>query len=96
MFKEITITILVLVVGLLVIIATRPDTYTVQRSASIQVRPTKVYPLVSDFHAWETWSPWEELDPKLKRTYRGAIAGKGQIYEWVGNDEVGQGRMEIT
>lgn len=31
----------------------------------------------------------------VKRTYSGAASGKGAIYEWSGNNEIGQGRIEI-
>jgi hypothetical protein len=31
----------------------------------------------------------------MKRTYAGAGAGKGAVYEWEGNGKAGQGRMEI-
>jgi hypothetical protein len=31
----------------------------------------------------------------MKRTFSGAPAGKGAIYEWDGNSKVGQGRMKI-
>src|SRR5262249_17084650 len=40
-------------------------------------------------------SPWEKLDPQLKRTFDGAAAGTGAIYSWLGNKKVGEGRMTI-
>ena len=39
--------------------------------------------------------PWETIDPALKRTYGGVVDGRGAVYEWEGNNQVGQGRMEI-
>src|SRR5262249_17257950 len=57
--------------------------------------PDKIVPHINDFHKWTAWSPWEKLDPNLKRTYSGADNGKGAIYEWEGTKKVGQGRMEI-
>jgi uncharacterized protein YndB with AHSA1/START domain len=68
----------------------------VQRSATIKAPPEKVMAYLSDFHQWSAWSPWEKLDPNMKRTFSGAASGQGAVYEWLGNDEVGQGRMEIT
>lgn len=88
--------ILVLVAGLLAYAATRPNSFRVRRSTRIDAPPEKVFPLINDFHQWTAWSPWERMDPNLKRTYSGAEAGKGAIYEWQGNNKVGQGRMEIV
>jgi uncharacterized protein YndB with AHSA1/START domain len=72
------------------------DTYTVERSATIDAPPARVYEQIADFHHWRNWSPWEKVDPELKRVYSGAEAGVGAVYGWSGNRKAGQGRMEIT
>lgn len=72
------------------------DTYTVERSATIDAPPARVYAEIADFHNWTKWSPWEDIDPQLKRTYSGAESGTGAAYAWSGNRKAGQGRMEIT
>lgn len=72
------------------------STYTVQRSTTINAQPTRIYDQIVDFHNWTHWSPWEDLDPDLKRTYSGATSGTGAVYAWSGNRKAGQGRMEIT
>jgi uncharacterized protein YndB with AHSA1/START domain len=95
MLKIIGIVVVILIAGLLVFAATRPDTFSVERSAIIKAPPQKVFALLNDFHSWGSWSPWEKLDPEMKRTYSGAASGQGSVYEWVGNSKVGQGRMEI-
>ena len=68
----------------------------VQRAASIKASPDKIFPLISDFHSWSSWSPYEKIDPAMKKEYSGAANGRGAVYEWEGNSSVGQGRMEIT
>lgn len=73
-----------------------PDTYTVQRSVTIDAPASRVYDLVADFRSWRRWSPWEDVDPALERTYSGAGAGTGAVYSWSGNRRAGQGRMEIV
>src|SRR5215472_14039863 len=88
--------IVLLVAGLLGYAATKPDTFRVQRPASMKAPPEKIFPLINDFHNWVSWSPWEKLDLEMKKTHSGAASGKGAIYEWEGNKKVGQGRMEIT
>ena len=70
--------------------------YTVERTRTIPAPVERVYPLVADFHQWTRWSPWEDVDPELKRTYSGAESGTGAVYTWSGNRRAGQGRMEIV
>lgn len=72
------------------------DTYSVERSATVPGNPQAVFDLLTDFHRWTEWSPWEEVDPQLERTFSGSDKGVGAIYEWSGNKKAGQGRMEIT
>ena len=96
MFKIIALVVVVLVVALLLFAATKPDTFRVQREASIKAPPEKIFAHINDLHRWGSWSPWEKLDPAMRRTYGGAVQGKGAVYEWDGNLNVGKGRMEIT
>jgi len=96
MFKTIAIVVVVLLAAILIFAATTPDTFRVQRATSIKAPPEKIFPLINDLHSWGSWSPWEKMDPAMKRTFSGAASGKGAVYEWEGNHEVGKGRMEIT
>ncbi len=96
MLKIIAIVIVVLIAVVLGLAATKPDTFRVQRATAIKAPAAKVYALIDDFRQWGQWSPWEKLDPELKRTFSGAASGKGAVYEWTGNSKVGAGRMEIT
>jgi uncharacterized protein YndB with AHSA1/START domain len=72
------------------------DEFEVTREATIPASRAAVYALLVDFHRWREWSPWEDIDPALSRTYSGPDAGVGAVYEWVGNRKAGAGRMEIT
>lgn len=76
--------------------ATKPDTFRIQRSETVKAGPEKIYPHIEDFHKWAAWSPYEKLDPAMQRTFSGAPAGKGAVYEWKGNGNAGSGRMEIA
>jgi uncharacterized protein YndB with AHSA1/START domain len=96
MIKKIAAAIALFVVLVLGYAATRPGSFRVERSVTIQAPPKRVYPLVSDIRAQNSWSPWDKKDPALKRSYSGAKTGVGSVYEWDGNKEVGQGRLEIT
>lgn len=75
--------------------ATKPDSFRIERSATINAPAEKIFAVLSDFHQWKGWSPWEHRDPALKRSFGGAERGKGAIYAWEGNKNVGSGRMEI-
>jgi uncharacterized protein YndB with AHSA1/START domain len=71
------------------------STYRVERSVEIDAPANAIFEQLVDFHRWTAWSPWEDLDPNLHRTYSGADAGVGAVYEWSGIRKAGQGRMEI-
>ena len=95
MLKKIALAVLAIIVIILGMAAMKPDTFAVKRVITIKAPPEKIAPLLTDFHQWASWSPWEHLDPAMKRTFSGAPSGKGAIYEWEGNKDVGKGRMEI-
>ena len=84
-----------LVALVLVVAAMQPPTFRVSRSAVMAAPPGDVFEQVNDLHNWRRWSPWERMDPNLQRTYDGAASGAGAAYSWVGNKQVGEGRMTI-
>lgn len=96
MLKIIVIVLIILVAAVLAIAMTKPDSFRVERKIGIKSSPNKIFPLIDDFHNWSSWSPWERMDPAMRRTHSGAASGQGAVYEWEGNSKVGKGRMEIT
>lgn len=95
MLKMIAIAVVVLLVGVLVLAAMKPDVFRVQRTTVIKAPPEKLFALLEDFNNWSAWSPYEKFDPDMKRTISGAAKGKGAVYEWEGKGKAGAGRMEI-
>jgi uncharacterized protein YndB with AHSA1/START domain len=98
MFEIIAIIGIVLAIAIaivLILAATKPDTLRVQRVITVKAPPDKIFPLINDFHQWVSWSPYEHKDPAMKRSYSGAESGKGAVYGWEGDKNVGSGRMEI-
>jgi uncharacterized protein YndB with AHSA1/START domain len=87
--------VLAAIVIVLVVAATKPDTFSIQRSRRIDAAPERVFPLINNVHEFIKWSPFEK-DPNMKRTFRGPAAGPGMIYEFDGNRNVGAGRVEVT
>jgi hypothetical protein len=96
MIKIILIAVIVLIAGILIFAATKPDRFRVQRAAGIKAPPEKLFALINDLQRWGIWSPWEKKDPSMKRTFGAITSGKGATYAWEGNKDVGQGSMEIT
>ncbi|MFZ5443934.1 MAG: SRPBCC family protein [Myxococcota bacterium] len=95
MLKKILAAVAVLLVVFVVVVATRPAEFEIKRtSAPIKAPAAVVYAQVVDFKAWGAWSPWEKLDPAMKRTFAGAAAGLGAKYAWDG-EKAGAGSMEI-
>jgi hypothetical protein len=89
------VVLLIVVAGILIYAATKPDEFKVQRSLAIRAPAEKIYAQIADFKDWQAWSPYEKKDPDMKRALSGAPNGKGAIYEWDGNKNVGTGRMEV-
>lgn len=94
----IILAILIAIVLLVIVYAstTRHDTFTYVRSTEINAPVERISPLVSDFKQWRAWSPYEDRDPNLKRTYSGNPSAVGAVYAWEGDRNVGAGRMEIV
>lgn len=86
----------VLVGGVLAYAATKPDTFRLQRSITVNAPPQAVHALIEDYRNWTAWSPWEKKDPNLKRTYGEPSRGEGATYAWEGDKNVGKGSMTMT
>jgi len=95
MLKKILLVLLVLIAAFLLFVTTRPDTYHIERSPAMSAPPEVVFARVNDFHAWVDWSPWEKLDPAMKKTFGGPESGPGATYAWDGNEKAGAGSMTI-
>src|ERR1700693_1443567 len=98
MFEIIAIIVVVLAIVIaivLILAATKLNTFSVRRATAVKAPPEKIFSLINDFHQWGSWSPYENKDPAMKRSYSGAAAGRGAVYAWDGNNNVGSGRLEI-
>ena len=96
MLLNILLGVAVLIILLLIVIATRPATFSVSRSATMAATPAALFNQVNDFHKWENWSPWAKIDPDCKNSFEGPTSGKGSKFSWDGNKNVGAGNMEIV
>jgi hypothetical protein len=96
MLKVIGLALAGLIGIVLVVAATRPDGFRVQRSASIKASPEKIFPHINNLQAFNAWNPFNRKDPDIKGSYSGAASGAGAAYAFEGNYDVGRGRIEIT
>jgi uncharacterized protein YndB with AHSA1/START domain len=98
MFAIIATVAIVLAIAIAIVVilaATKPSTFSVRRATTVKAPPERIFSVINDFHQWGSWSPYENKDPAMKRTFSGAESGKGAVYGWDGNNNVGSGRMEI-
>lgn len=94
MLLYILIGLAVLIAIILIAASLKPNTVHYERSAVINASPEKILPHIGDFHNWKPWSPWEKLDPNMRRSYAGAPSGVGAKYAWSGK-KAGEGTMEV-
>ncbi len=95
MLKNILITVAIIISVLAVVVALQPAEFRVARSAIMSAPAQVVYAQVEDLRKWEAWNPWQKIDPAMKLTFAGPATGPGASYSWVGNNQVGEGRLTI-
>ena len=96
MLRKILLGVAVVILGFVILVASRPADFRVTRTTLVSAPTPVVFDQVNDFHRWDAWSPWAKIDPAMKTTFAGSPSGTGAIYSWSGNREVGDGRMTIT
>jgi uncharacterized protein YndB with AHSA1/START domain len=95
MFEIALIIIAVFIAGVVALAAMQPSAFRVERSTVVKAPPEKVFSLINDLRAFNSWNPFMKMDPEAKVIYSGAAEGKGAAYAWEGA-KTGSGRMEIT
>lgn len=95
MAKKILLVVLVVIVGVIGMALTRPDSFVVERSATMAATPEKVFERINSLKAFNRWSPWVRREPTVKLSYSGPEAGVGAAFTWAGK-ESGSGGMTIT
>ena len=96
MIKTIALAVIVALGALLIFAASRPDTFRVQRTATIKAPPDKLHPLINDMRVFNTWNPYNLKDPNVQGEYQGPQAGPGAVYRFAGNKDVGKGSIAIV
>jgi hypothetical protein len=95
MLKKVALVLVIAVVSFSALVASRPDTSRVERHGDIAGSTEIVFARLNNLHQFSAWSPWAKLDPAMKSELAGPESGVGSKYHWMGNDDVGEGTMEI-
>ena len=95
MLKKIALVVVALLVVFVAVVALQPSEFAISRETTINAPASVVAAQVNDFHKWNAWSPWDKLDPNMKREFTGPESGVGATYHWVGKEDVGEGEMKI-
>ena len=90
------VVLLLVIGGVLGMASTQPDAIHVERSITITALAVDMAPFAEDLSKVNAWSPWEEKDPNVQKSYSEAMTGVGAWYAWEGNEEVGRGKQTIT
>lgn len=96
MMQKILIGLIAMIGSFLALILLQPSDYQIARTTTISAPPQDVFAQIDDFHRWQAWSPWAERDQKAKVSFDGPASGKGAVFAWSGNNEVGEGRMTLV
>jgi uncharacterized protein YndB with AHSA1/START domain len=95
MLKKILLVIAIIVVGIIIVSRFQPDSYTVERSATIAAPPEVVFEHMNDFEKWQQFNAWGDSDPNAIYTYSEKKSGVGANFHWKGNSDMGEGHMTI-
>ena len=96
MLKKILLGLAAVIIVFLIVVALQPADFRISRSAVIAAPPAAVFEQINDYHKWDAWSPWAKLDPNAKNSFEGSASGVGAKFSWAGNNDVGEGSMQIT
>ena len=96
MLSKILIAVVVIVAVFVTVVAIQPSEFRVARTTTIAAPAQAVFEQVNDLHKWGAWSPYDKMDPAMKKTYDGPAAGTGASYSWAGNSRAGEGRATIV
>jgi carbon monoxide dehydrogenase subunit G len=82
------------VAGFLGYVASKPDTFRIERSIEIHASPEAVVGKVNDLHEFNRWNPFALAEKTNQIEYRGPASGVGSSFSWQG-EKSGNGTMTI-
>ena len=90
--------ILIALVALIIVLALiAPKSYAVSRDVVVNKPISEVYNYLKLMKNQDHWSPWQERDPDMKKTFTGTDGEVGFISAWESDHkQVGSGEQEIV
>ena len=95
MLKTVSIILLVLLGALLLMASRQPDAFAIERAVVIAAPAEVIFPKIADLHQWSAWSPYDKLDPRMKKVFNGTPGAAGASMYWSGNAKAGEGTMTM-
>ncbi len=95
MLKTVGIILLVLVGAVVLMASRQPESFALERSVVVAAPAEAIYPHIADLHQWSAWSPYEKLDPQMKKVFNGTPGAAGASYYWSGNSKAGEGTITV-
>ena len=93
---KILIALLIVLIGFLGYVSTRPSEFHYERSGVINAPADQIFAYISNFKLGEQWNPYDQKDSQMKRVFSGSDGQVGSTLEFEGNREAGAGKLEIT
>ncbi len=94
MLETLLIILAIGLMGVLVLASRKPDTFQVARTTRIDAPAEKIFPLINDLRAMNTWNTFSLRDPTSKTSYSGPMSGVGALHTFDG-PKSGSGTIEI-
>lgn len=79
----------------LAFVSTREGKFRYERSGVINAPAEKIFPYLSNFKMGGMWSPYEKIDPNMKKNFIGEPDKVGAVMEFDGNSDAGSGKLEM-
>ena len=95
--KKILIALAAIIAILLIIALFLKKEFSVKREISINKPVSEVFAYIKYIRNQDHFSKWNQLDPAMKKSYKGTDGTVGFVYTWESkNDQVGAGEQEIA
>ncbi|MFM6929731.1 MAG: SRPBCC family protein [Bdellovibrio sp.] len=91
----VVLVVLGLIIAFVIFVASRDGKFRYERSGVINAPADKIFPFLVSFKLGSEWSPFEKVDPKMKKAYSGTDGAVGSTMEFEGNRDAGSGKLEL-
>jgi capsular polysaccharide biosynthesis protein len=94
--KKVLIVIAILIALPFIIALFVKNDYHVEREVTVNRPKAEVFEYIKHLKNQNEYNVWIQADPNIKQEFRGTDGTVGFVTAWKGNDQVGEGEMEIA